>query len=80
MSKPSVYIETSVISYLVAPFSRDLLVAAHQQVTAEWWRLMLPLCDAYLSQTVLEEISRGDPSQAARRLRNGLAVAGSGHQ
>lgn len=32
--KPTVYIETSVISYLTAQMSRDLVVAAHQQLTA----------------------------------------------
>ena len=33
----SVYLETTFISYLVARPSRDLLVAAHQQVTQDWW-------------------------------------------
>ncbi|MBO1346719.1 MAG: hypothetical protein EBE86_004670 [Hormoscilla sp. GUM202] len=31
--RPTVYIETSVISYLTARPSRDLIVAAHQQIT-----------------------------------------------
>jgi len=35
--KPTVYIETSVISYLTAKLSRDLIVAAHQQITNDWW-------------------------------------------
>jgi hypothetical protein len=34
---PVVYIESSVVSYLVARPSRDLVVAAHQAITAEWW-------------------------------------------
>jgi len=33
----TVYLETTFISYLVARPSRDLLVAAHQQATEEWW-------------------------------------------
>jgi hypothetical protein len=41
MEKQSVYIETTVVSYLTARPSRDLVVAAHQQVTAEWWEKML---------------------------------------
>jgi len=36
-TKPSVYIETSLVSYLTARPSRDLLVAAHQQLTVAWW-------------------------------------------
>ncbi|SRR5258708_38544687 len=35
---PSVYVETSVISYLSAKPSRDIVVAAHQQLTRQWWR------------------------------------------
>ena len=33
----SVYLETTIISYLVARPSSDLLVAAHQHTTEEWW-------------------------------------------
>lgn len=32
-----VYIETTTVSYLMARPSRDVRVAAHQQVTFEWW-------------------------------------------
>jgi hypothetical protein len=35
--KRSLYFESTIPSYLVAVPSRDLLIAAHQQVTAEWW-------------------------------------------
>ena len=36
--KPKVYIETTIISYLAARPSRDLIVAGHQQITHEWWQ------------------------------------------
>jgi predicted nucleic acid-binding protein len=65
--KPSVYVETSVISYLTAQPSRDLVVAAHQQITAEWWKQALPQLDVFVSSVVLEEIGRGDPDAAQRR-------------
>jgi predicted nucleic acid-binding protein len=65
--KPTVYIETSVISYLTAQVSRDLIVAAHQQVTAEWWEQALPKFEPFISPVVLEEIGRGDPDAAKRR-------------
>ena len=35
--KEIVYIETTIVSYLVASPSRDLVLSAHQQITSEWW-------------------------------------------
>jgi len=43
--KPKVYIETSVISYLTARASRDIIIAANQQVTQEWWQERRPNFD-----------------------------------
>jgi hypothetical protein len=34
----TIYIETTIVSYLVAKPSRDLILAAHQKITQEWWR------------------------------------------
>jgi predicted nucleic acid-binding protein len=65
----SVYIESSVISYLVARPSRDLVVAGHQAVTAEWWDNHRLRYDVYVSPLVVEEISAGDASAAEERLR-----------
>ena len=62
--------ETSVISYLTARQSRDLIIAAHQQVTREWWETALPKCEAFVSPIVIEEISRGDAQAAQERLDN----------
>ena len=64
---PSVYVETSVISYLAARPSRDLIVAARQQLTHTWWRDRRPMFDLYVSQVVLDEILAGDPDAAERR-------------
>ena len=32
-----VYVETTVISYLAARTSRDVIIKAHQEVTRTWW-------------------------------------------
>lgn len=72
-NKPSAYIETSVVSYYTARRSRDLIVAAHQEITYAWWDGHLHEYSAYVSQMVLEEIRRGDPAAAAGRL---AAVSG----
>jgi predicted nucleic acid-binding protein len=66
--RPSVYIETSVISYYTSRMSRDMIVAAHQQITQEWWETVLPRCEAYVSPFVLDEIGAGDRQAAAKRL------------
>lgn len=66
--KPMVYIETSVISYLTARPSRDLIVAAHQQITHEWWNTRLGEYEPVVSQLVWDEVGQGDAAAAAKRL------------
>jgi hypothetical protein len=65
MSK--VYIETSVVSYLTSQPSRDIVLAAHQQITHAWWATRARF-DLYVSEAVLAEASGGDPAAASRRL------------
>ncbi|MCC6580705.1 MAG: type II toxin-antitoxin system VapC family toxin [Phycisphaeraceae bacterium] len=65
--RPSVYIETSIVSYLTARPSRDLIVAGHQQMTMEWWQEVLPGMDAFVSAAVILEIGQGDSLLAAKR-------------
>ena len=65
----SVYIESSVISYLTARPSRDLVIAGHQAATAEWWNDRRLRYDLHVSPLVVEEISAGDASAAEDRLR-----------
>lgn len=65
---PKVYVETSVISYLVARRNqRDLLVAANQELTHEWWERRRASFELYVSAVVLAEASRGDATFAAAR-------------
>ncbi len=65
---PRVYLETTIISYLAARRSRDLVQAAHQEITWEWWERRRRHFELYISPVVVREVSRGDPDAAARRL------------
>lgn len=64
--KSSIYVETSIVSYLTARPSRDLVRAAHQEVTSEWWAGR-EAYDLFISQLVLDEASAGDSGAAALR-------------
>ena len=66
---PQVYLETSVISYLTSRPSRDLIVAANQQITQEWWQVHRQDFDFFISQLVVQEASAGDEHAAERRLQ-----------
>ncbi len=66
---PTVYLETSVVSYLAVRPSRDLVTAAHQQVTRDWWQTAQNHHQLYISELVLAEISAGDPDIASKRLQ-----------
>jgi hypothetical protein len=64
-----VYLETTIVSYLAAKASRDLVVAAHQQITQDWWQTARDRFDLYVSEAVLDEVRAGDPEAVDRRLR-----------
>jgi hypothetical protein len=66
--KPKVYIETTIVSYLTARSSRDLIIAAHQQLTQTWWEDRRLHFDLYVSQAVIQESSAGDTLMAEKRL------------
>ncbi len=63
----SVYIESSVISYLTSKPSNDLFVLAKQHMTVLWWDRVLPHLNAYVSEYVLEEILKGDKEASKKR-------------
>ncbi|WP_295581325.1 type II toxin-antitoxin system VapC family toxin [uncultured Lamprocystis sp.] len=65
----SVYIESSVISYLVARPSRDVVVAAHQAITEAWWQSQRAEFDLFVSSLVIQEISRDDAAASEKRLQ-----------
>ena len=66
--KQSVYLETTIISYLVARPSRDLIVAGHQQITIEWWEKVSFKFQCYVSEAVIEESEKGDIEVSKKRL------------
>lgn len=63
------YLETSVISYLTARPSRDLILAAHQQITRDWWDLKRQNFQIFISQLVIQEAGAGDSEAAQKRLQ-----------
>lgn len=62
-----VYIETTITSYLAAWPSRDLVQAARQQITHEWWNKQRQKYDLCISEIVLDEAAAGDADAAQRR-------------
>lgn len=72
--KPTVYVETTIVSYLTARFSRDLVTAAHQQITQEWWANRRDEFELFVSQFVVQEASMGDAAMAQKRLNELQAV------
>ena len=66
--KPSVYIETTIIGYLTLRPSRDLIIAAQQQITSDWWTTVRSKVDCYVSPFVIQEVSRGDKEVVKSRL------------
>jgi len=74
MAKPTVYIETTIVSYLTAWPSRDIVQLAHQQMTLQWWRDRRPDFELFTSQFVLDEAAAGDPTAAAQRLAHLAAI------
>ena len=72
--KPKVYIETTIISYLTARPSRDLVVAAHQELTVEWCNRRRHQFSLFVSRLVVDEASAGDSEMASRRLAELLDI------
>lgn len=75
---PTVYVETSVISYLTArPNPNNLRVAANQETTREWWDTRRERFDLYVSAVVIGEAQRGNPDLASARMAivQGLNIA-----
>jgi predicted nucleic acid-binding protein len=69
VTKPTAYIETSIVSYLVGWLNRDsLLVASNQALTREWWSSRRNHFEMFASGVVVDEAGKGDRKRAAERL------------
>lgn len=69
MPKPKVYIETTIVGYLTARSSRDLVTQSKQQTTKEWWSKERPDFDLFCSPLVLREAGAGDSKASRERLQ-----------
>ena len=66
--KPKVYVETSVVRYLTARLSRDVVILGNQVVTRDWWLDAVKRFELVVSTLVLEEAGDGDPCASRDRL------------
>lgn len=65
---PTVYLETSIISYLTARPSGNVVAAGDQLITREWWDAERDLYELLISDLVILEASAGDPQMVKKRL------------
>jgi len=66
--KNTIYLETTIFSYLTSRPSKNIVAAAWQQLTYDWWTSQKDKFDLYISELVVAEAERGDPEAAERRL------------
>ena len=66
----TLYIETSIVSYLRQRPSSQVVTAARQLLTHRWWDEERGNYELVTSQYVLDEASAGDPVLAAKRLQS----------
>jgi hypothetical protein len=74
--KSKVYVETSVIGYLTSWPSGDLIVAARQKITRDWWRDAPGRFELVVSEAVVREANVGDAKAIEDRMSaiRGLAI------
>ena len=65
--RPKVYVETSILSYLAAQPSRDMVTAGRQVVTRRWWETERERYTLVVSEAVEAECERGDSEMAKHR-------------
>ena len=66
--KPTIYVETTIPSFLTARPSGDLIAAGRQWLTRQWWEQNRSAFDLFVSEIVMDEAGKGDPDAARLRL------------
>jgi hypothetical protein len=64
----TVYIETSILGYLTARSTKNLILAANIEITKDWWESRRNAFVLYTSEAVLNEVTQGDAEIASQRL------------
>ncbi|MBO1350563.1 MAG: type II toxin-antitoxin system VapC family toxin [Hormoscilla sp. GUM202] len=64
----TIYIETSILGYLTARATNNLILAANMKVTQDWWDSRRSSFALYTSEIVWDEAAKGDREIAAQRL------------
>jgi predicted nucleic acid-binding protein len=62
----TVYIETSLVGYLTARPSNNLILMANLEITRRWWENRRGQFILYIWQVVLDEAAQGDPEMAIK--------------
>lgn len=61
---PRIYLETTIVSYLTAWRSPELVMAANQEATRQWWGEHRTKYELFVSEIVVREASAGDSNAA----------------
>jgi hypothetical protein len=82
MTSPSIYLESTIPSYLVARPSRDVVLRGQQEATRRWWEREKAAGKWFVSPFVDMEIGRGDAVAAQMRMAAiaGLPRLSAGHE
>jgi len=67
MDKPTLYMETTIPSYLLAEPTRDIISLARQDITRTWWKRDQSRYAIFISAVVVKEAAEGDQEEARRR-------------
>ena len=64
----TVYVDTSVVSYLTARPAQDLVTAARQVETVEWWTVQSPYFELFRSDVAIDGTGQGSGDADKRRI------------